>query len=141
MAKEKVFVSFDFENDKNYRYILDELCKNEEFEFIFEDKGIKKVNEWDIEPIQQNLIKKIEESTYTLVIIGKNSNTINKNKKFIGMRNWINYEINKSESSGNKLVAVKLNSLYTSPPELFKSEVVWADDATVDSILEALNKA
>jgi hypothetical protein len=141
MEKIKVFVSFDFENDMDYRGILDALCQNENLEVSFEDKGLKRINEWDIEPLQINVLKKINEATHTLVIIGKNANTRHRHEKFIGMRNWINYEINRSKASNNKLVAVKLNSYYTSPPELFRCEVTWADDTAVESIVEALKKA
>lgn len=142
MDKKKVFVSFDFENDANHRHILDALCQNDDLEILFEDKGVKKINEWDIEPLQINILKKIEEATHSLIIIGKNANTRHKYEKLIGKRNWINYEINKSKLSGNKVVAVKLNTYYTSPPELFRGEeVTWAKDTSVESIVEALNEA
>ena len=41
MSKRKIFVSFDFENDRNYKYLLDAWNENSEFEFEFDDKSTK----------------------------------------------------------------------------------------------------
>ncbi len=37
MAKKKVFICFDYDHDKNYRYLLKALAANAESEIDFED--------------------------------------------------------------------------------------------------------
>ena len=39
MAKKKIFVSFDFEKDRHYKYALNMWDKNPEFEFTCDDRS------------------------------------------------------------------------------------------------------
>ena len=73
MAK-KVFVSFDYEKDKHYYFLLKAWDANSDFEFSFSDYTSKEIQSDNIAVIRANLTKKINEATYTLVIVGADAN-------------------------------------------------------------------
>lgn len=141
MAKKKVFVSFDYTNDKHYKYLLDAWDKNKNLDFVFNDCSADEIQSNNIPTIKSGLTRRINSTTYTLVIIGKEANKRHKDYKEIGYKNWINFEIAKSKANHNKLVAVKLDRLYESPDEIFGSNTKWAMSFTQKAIIEALNRA
>lgn len=141
MAKKKVFVSFDYENDKHYKFLLEAWDANPDFDFTFSDLSSTEINSWDIPTIKSALTKKINAATYTLVIVGKEANKKHADSEEIGYRNWINFEVAKSKANKNKLVAVKLSSTNESPEELLSSGASWAMSFTRDNIIEALENA
>ena len=91
--------------------------------------------------IKAALTRKINQSTYTLVIVGKEANKRHKDWREIGYKNWINYEIAKSKEKGNKIVAVKIDKSYESPDELMGAGASCAMSFTQDAILKALDNA
>ena len=103
MAKKKVFVSFDYENDKHYKFLLESWDANPKFEFKFSDKSAHEIKTDDIGRVKAGLTRKIKDATYTLVLIGKYANKKHPDSDLIGDINWINWEINKSKELGNKL--------------------------------------
>ena len=141
MAKKKVFVSFDYENDRYYKFLLQAWDANPNFEFSFSDLSSQEIQSWDISRIKAALTKKLKEATYTLVIVGKEANKRHKDYKKIGYKNWLNFEIAKSKENSNKLVAVKINKEYESPEELLNSGASWAMSFTQEAIIKALNEA
>lgn len=141
MYKKKIFVSFDFENDRNYKYLLEAWNSNPEFEFEFEDKSSREINSWNISTVKAGLTRKINEADYTLVIVGKEANKLHKDRTLIGYRNWQNFEIAKSKQNGNKLIAVKLDRTYASPEELLNSNASWAFSFSEPEIMKAVKKA
>lgn len=141
MAKKKVFVSFDYENDKQYKYLLEAWDANPNFDFTFADKTPGEIDTYNISRIKAGLTQKIKEATYTLVIVGKYANQKHKDSKLIGDINWINWEINKSKELGKKLLGVKIDKSNESPTALLNSGASWAMSFTQEAIINALNKA
>lgn len=141
MAKKRVFVSFDYTNDKGYKYLLDAWDKNANMDFVFEDCSADEILSDSISRIKAGLTRRINASTYTLVIIGKEANKEHPDSDEIGYKNWINFEIAKSKQHGNKLVAVKINKAYESPDELLGAGASWAMSFTQEVIIKALNEA
>ena len=141
MAKKKVFVSFDYENDKHYKFLLQAWDANPNFDFYFSDLSSQEINSLSIPVVKQKLSQKINEATYTLVIVGKEANKQHKDHKDIGYKNWLNYEIAKSKEHKNKLVGVKIDRTYDSPEQLLNSGASWAMSFTQDAIIKALNDA
>jgi hypothetical protein len=141
MAKKKVFVSFDYEKDKHYYFLMKAWDANSDFEFSFSDYTSKEIKSDSIPVIKANLTKKINEATYTLVIIGTDANKRHEDSAEIGYKNWQNFEIAKSKLNRNKLVGVKIDSSYESPDEILNSGASWAFSFKQDSIIDALNKA
>ncbi len=141
MAKKKVFVSFDYDNDKHYKVLLKAWDANPNFDFYFSDLSSTEINSWSVPVVKQVLSKKINEANYTVVLVGKEANKQHSDHKEIGYKNWLNYEVAKSKQHGNKLVAVKLSSTNTSPDELLGSGAAWAMSFKQESIVKALNEA
>lgn len=56
--KKKVFVSFDFENDKQYKYLLEAWDANDDFDFVFSDKTPTEINSDNIGRIKAGLTAK-----------------------------------------------------------------------------------
>lgn len=143
MAKKKVFVSFDYDNDKRYKFLLQAWDANPDFDFCFNDLSSTEIKTDDISRIKAGLTTKINEATYTLVIVGKEANKKHKDSEKIGYKNWQNFEIAKSKAKvlKNKLVGVKINSSYESPEELLGSGAKWAMSFEQAAILKALKDA
>lgn len=141
MARKRVFVSFDYDDDRNYKYLLNAWDANSRFDFSFRDLTPSEILSWDKSRIKSVLTTKIRQATHTLVIVGRNANKRDIDWKEIGYRNWINFEVARSKDNGNKLIAVKLNWTNESPDELLNSGASWARSFTQDAILKALNEA
>lgn len=141
MAKKKVFVSFDYENDKHYKFLLEAWDANPEFDFYFSDLSSKEIQSWDVSVVKNALTNKINQANYTLVIVGKYANSPHKDSAKIGYKNWLNFEVAKSKANRNKLVAIKIDRDNTSPDELLNSGAEWAMSFTRDSIIKALDAA
>ena len=140
MAKKKVFVSFDYTNDKMYKFLLDAWDANKNLDFVFNDCSADEIQSNYIPAIKAGLTRRINSSNYTLVLIGKEANKVHKDHVSIGYRNWINFEIAQSKANNNKIVAVKLDSSYESPVEVLGIGAKWAMSFNQDSIIKALNE-
>lgn len=141
MVKKKVFVSFDHDNDRQYRNLLEEWNANEEFEFCFNNLSPNEIKKEDIPRVKEALANKICQTTYTFVIIGKDSNKESKHKEDIGFRNWQNFEIAASKTNKNKLVGIKLDKKFDSPDELVGCGTKCAMTFTKEAIMKALKDA
>jgi hypothetical protein len=138
MAKKTICISFDYENDRNYRNLLSAWDANTNFTFVFNDKTPAEIQSNDYSRIKAVLTQKISSATRLLVIIGKYANIRDKNSFKIGEKNWQIWEIKKAKELNKKLVAVKLNKNYESPSELLGCGTSWAMGFSQDSILKAL---
>jgi len=141
MAKKKVIVSFDWDNDKHYKYLLEAWDANPDFDFVFNNKTPDEIDSTNIGRIKAALTAKINSATHTLVIVGKEANKTHKHSKLIGFKNWINFEIYQSKQNRNKFAAVKIDKSYESPNELIGIGASWAMSFTEDAIIKALNEA
>lgn len=142
MAYRKVFVSFDYDNDKHYKYMLEAWNANRRFDFVFSDVTPDEIDTYNVGRIKAALTAKINTATHTLVIVGKEANKVHRNQHLIGFRNWINFEIHQSKLAGNKLVAVRIQPQYEAPEELNGAIVSWAwGGFQENSIINALNYA
>jgi hypothetical protein len=141
MAAKKVFVSFDWDNDRRYKHLLEAWHANPDFTFVFADQTPTEINSDNVGRVKAAITAKINGATQTLVIVGKYANTRHKDADLIGYKNWINFEVAKSKANGNKLVGVKLDASYASPDELLNSGAKWAMSFTEAAILKALGDA
>ncbi len=141
MALKKVFISFDWDNDRDYRHLLSAFNENPANDIEFEDSTPGAIATNDVGRVKAVLTTKIREATHTLVIIGQDAHTKHRDSEKIGTRNWQWWEIEKSIEEGKKLVAVKLASTHESPTPLLGVGATWALSYTVPSIIDALRKA
>ena len=137
----RIFISFDYEHDKNYRYLLTALAKNPRSDIEFTDVTPEEIQSYDVGRIKAVLTKKIKEATYTLVIVGKYANSYHPDRDEIGERNWQWWEINKSDEESKGFIAVKIESSNEPPEPLYGKGATWANSFTVDSIVNAIDKA
>ena len=136
--KKKVFISFDYENNKQYRYPLNAWNANQEFDFSFRDNTPDEIQSNNIPTIKAGLSRKINTSDCVLVIIGEEANKLHRDWKEIGYRNWQNFEIAKAKESKIPIVAVKINYTYESPSEILNSGAKWVYSFTTSEIMNAI---
>jgi hypothetical protein len=138
MAKKKVFISFDYDHDKHYKYMLEAWDANTEFDFHINDTSPEEIQSKSVSVVKQVLSRKINDANYTIVIIGSYATSRHKDAGEIGYKNWQIYEIEKSKEHKNKLVAIKINNSNSVPDELNNSGATWAS-FSLESIVKALN--
>jgi len=134
-----VFVSFDYDNDRHYKYLLEAWHAHPRFQFIFQDETPREIDSTDVGRIKAALTAKIKGATHTLVIVGKFANALHPKQALIGYRNWINFEIAQSRTNRNKIVAVKIDRSYESPDQLNGAGASWAMTFSEEAIVRALN--
>lgn len=118
MARPKICVSFDYENDKYSRNAIRLWNTNENIDFDIIDKTPNEIDTYDISRIKAGLTTKIRESNILLVISGDYINSLHKDRYKIGCINWQNWECRKALELNKKIILVKLNSNSDVPKEL-----------------------
>ena len=141
MAAKKIFISFDYDNDRNYRYLLNALKANPHSDIDFIDLTPEEIQSSEVSRIKAALTTRIRQSTHTLVIVGAEANSYHPDRDEIGERNWQWWEIEKSCVEGNGLIAVKIASAYTAPDPLYQKNATWALTFRVESIVKAIEEA
>lgn len=118
MARPKVCVSFDYENDKYSRNAIRLWNENKYIDFDIIDKTPSEIDTYNISRIKAGLTTKISESNILLVISGDYINTLHRNRREIGCINWQNWECQKALELNKKIILVKLKSSNEIPEEL-----------------------
>ncbi len=129
MAKPKIFISYDYDNDRHYKNMLLAWDKNDEFDFAFSDHSADvSIQSTNADAIKRAISAKINSATHFLCIVGaKTSKSA-----------WVTWEINKAKELKKKLVAVKTASNNTSPSGLLTAGASWAMSFTFDAIKKAI---
>jgi len=147
MQRKKVFISFDYTNDKHYKFLLTALSANSDFDLVFKDFSSNEINSTDISRVKAALTAKINLATHTLIIVGKKVNEIHRDYRQIGFINWINFEAHQSVINGNKIIAVKTDPANRHPEILYelnkkgtkiKGRII--NNFKIDEITRALNQ-
>lgn len=130
MAKKKLFISYDYDNDKHYKNLLLAWDKNSDFDFGMSDQSADvSINSTNATAIKRAISAKINSATYFLCIIGKETNE----------SSWVKWEIQKAVELNKKIVAVKTESGNSSPVEIIGIGAKWAMSFTFDSIKKAID--
>lgn len=137
----RIFISFDYDHDKNYRYLLGALKANPRSDIEFEDLTPDEIQSYDIGRIKAALSRRIDRSGYMLVIIGEHANSYHADRNKIGTRNWQWWEIEKSDELGKRFIAVRITSNCTTPDPLYNKGATWANSFKVESIISAIDSA
>ncbi len=132
MAKKKIFISYDYENDGYWKNLLVAWDANSLFDFSFNDTSVDvSVDSTNAAAIKRAISARINNATYFLCIVGKKTHK----------SGWVKWEIEKAVDLKKKLVAVKTDSENTSPDALFGVGASWAMSFTFDSITKAISAA
>ncbi len=132
MAKKKVFISYDYDNDRHYKNLLLAWDANSEFDFNLSDQSADvSIDSTDAVVIKRAISAKINNATYFLCIVGK--------KTYFS--DWVTWEIEKASELKKSIVAVKTNSFNTSPSAILDIGASRAKSFTFDSIKKAIDEA
>ena len=130
MAKKKVFISYDYNNDNRYKNLLLAWDANSHFDFSFEDTSADvSIDSTDADTLNRAISARINDSTYFLCIIGENTYK----------SAWVKWEISKAVELGKKIVAVKIHSSNTLPDEIVGVGASWAMNFRFESIKNAID--
>jgi len=132
MAKKKIFISYDYDNDKHYKNMLVAWDKNGEFDFGFSDQSADvSIQSTDAAAIKRAISAKINAATYFLCIVGSKTSK----------SGWVAWEIEKARELKKRLVAVKTASDNTTPSGLLNAGASWAMSFTFATIKKAVEDA
>ena len=132
MAKKKIFISYDYDNDKQYKNLLLAWDENSEFDFGFSDQSADvSIQSTDAAAIKRAISAKINAATYFLCLVGSKTSK----------SSWVTWEIEKAKDLKKKLVAVKISSGNTTPSGLLNAGASWAMSFTFDAIKKAIEDA
>lgn len=132
MAKKKIFVSYDYDNDRHYKNLLLAWDKNSEFDFAMNDQSADvSIKSDDAAAIKRAISAKINAATYFLCIIGTKTSK----------SDWVAWEIDKAKDLSKRLVAVKTSSTNDTPAGLLGAGASWAMSFTFDAIKKAVDNA
>lgn len=137
----KIFVSFDFDHDRQYKYVLNMWDGNDNINFEFNDGSTREIQSWDISRVKAAITTKIRQSDAILVLIGEYADSCHKDRLEIGYCNWQYFEIAKALEAGKKIIAVKLEKGNKTPNLLYGVGASWALSFTLDSIKSAVHRA
>ncbi len=131
-AKKKIFISYRYDDDRNYKNLLNAWDKNTQFDFHINDRSADvTINSTNAATIKGVLTQKIGEVNYFMVLIGKHTKKCD----------WVNWEIQKAKELNKKIIAVKIHSKNKTPLLLYRSGVIWVNSFRFESIRLALKKA
>jgi len=138
MTKTPIFVSFDFENDRSYKYTLNMWAANTNIDFTFDDRSSGEIQSSSVSVVKNVLSRKINEADAVLVIVGAEANKAHRDRLEIGYKNWQNYEVAKAKNLGKRLIAVQLNSQYIYPEELVNANATRVHSFTQEAIIRSI---
>jgi hypothetical protein len=131
MATNKVFIGYDYDNDKAVKDRLLGWDANKEFDFSSYDRSFDvAVDSPGAAAIKQDLAARIGDASYFLYIVGKESYR----------SGWVAWEVRKAVELKKKLVAVKTDSINNSPTSLQGVGASWTTMFDFDSIKKAIDR-
>ena len=132
MATKRIFISYDYDNDRHYKNLLVAWDKNKDLDFNFYDGSVTvAIDSTDASYIKSQIKLKIEGSTHLLCLVGTNAH---KNK-------WIDWEIQTAIQLRKKLIAVKIEKDNMTPVALLNAGATWALSFNFDAIKKAVDLA
>jgi hypothetical protein len=140
-TKKRIVISFDYDHDKEYRYLLSALKANKGSAIDFEDLTPGAINSDNVSSVKRVLTSQIRGATHLLVIVGDYANTRHPDSALIGDRNWQWWEINKAKEEKKRLIAVKIHKDDEAPEPLKNAGATWALSYNVDAIVKAIDAA
>ena len=128
--KKKIFVSYDYDNDRHYKNLLLAWDSHTLFDFSLHDHSVDvSVKSVNAPAIKSVISRKIGQATYFLVIVGKNTYK----------SSWVSWEIEKAVNLGKKIIVIKIDRKNISPDELLGIGASWAMSYTYAGIKKAID--
>ncbi|WP_342480023.1 TIR domain-containing protein [Paenibacillus sp. FSL L8-0340] len=128
----KVFISYDYDEDRDYKNTLLMWSKNQSAyfsNFSFEDGSTDvSINSFDEAAIKRAISRRMNQCDVFLLLVGEKTHK----------SSWCNWEIEKAKELGLILVAVKISYSNTSPTGIYNAGATWAKSFTYQAISSAL---
>ena len=118
MQKQRVFISYDYSNDRNYKDMLLAWDTQNEFDFDCNDSSA----------IKRVISARIDESTVFLCLVGKSTH----------QSSWVEWEINKAVELKKIIAAVRIDSDNPTPSCLYGVGAKWAQSFTFENLKRVL---
>ena len=132
MATKKVFISYDYDNDRDYKNLLIAWSKNSDFDFLVNDQSTDiSIDSTNAGVVKRAISAAINGSTYLLCLVGRKTHK----------SGWVDWEIRKAIELGKRLIVVKIDSTNATPPALLHQKASWAMSFSFDAIKKALDSA
>lgn len=129
MSRKRIFISYDYDNDRVYKNMLLAWNSNTEFDFEFYDGSLRvAINSENASYVRGQIRPLILKSTHLLCVVGQEGAT----------NEWINWEVQTAVDAAKKLIGVKLG-VYRSPPSLLRNKTSWATSFNFEAIKRAVN--
>lgn len=129
MARNRVFIGYDYPNDRSSKDRLLGWDANKEFDFSSYDRPLDlPVDGNDAVALKEVLSARIASASHFLYIVGKESYR----------SGWAAWETEKAAELKKKLVAVKTDSINNSPSALQVAGASWSMLFAFDSIKKAI---
>jgi hypothetical protein len=130
MAKNKVFIGYDYDVEKAAKDRLLGWDVNKEFDFSSYDRSFDvAVDSDEAAVVKRDLAARIGDSSHFLCIVGKGTYR----------SAWMAWEIRKAIELGKKLVAAKTDSTNNSPTAMQGVGASWSTMFDFDSIKKAMS--
>ena len=130
--KKKVFISYDYDNDRHYKNLLLAWDSHQRFDFSIHDHSADvSINSSNASSIKSVISRYINEATYFLIIVGT----------YTHRSAWVKWEIEKADELGKRIIAVKTDRENISPSSLMGIGANWAMSFTYDAITSAIDNA
>jgi hypothetical protein len=130
MAKNKVFIGYDYDVEKAAKDRLLGWDVNKEFDFSSYDRSFDvAVDSDEAAVVKQDLAARIGDASHFLCIVGKGTYR----------SAWMAWEIRKAIELGKKLVAAKTDSTHNSPTAMQGVGASWSTMFDFDSIKKAMS--
>ncbi len=131
MTKKTIFISYDYDNDRNHKNMLLAWDKNKIFDFNIKDKSADvSINSHDAGVIKRAISAKISQADVFLCLVGENTHK----------SDWVKWEIDKAKELDKKIVSVKIEKHYKTLDELFNAGAKWSMSFTFDAIKTAIEE-
>jgi hypothetical protein len=127
MERKKVYISYDYANDRPYKNLLLAWNDKEEFNPLVLVSDIYEDNNLDSE-IQKVIADKLNQASVFLVIVGHNTY----------QSKWVEWEINQALDRELPVLIVKTDSKNQIPQNLFKVKTVQVDSFIFQVISDAI---
>lgn len=132
-AKKRIFISFVYNDDKNYFNLLHAWSENEGFDLEFYSESVRDAfDSENADYIKRQIREKIKRASVTLCLCSEDTHT----------SRWVNWEIKESIESGNNLIAVKTSGKVKYIPSAFKGqEYIWVNEFKYAKIKDAIDRS
>lgn len=140
MSKPTICVSFDYEKDKVYRYLISAWNANPNIEFSIYDQTPNEIDTYSISRVKAVLTTKIRESKGLVVLSGEDINKKHKDFNEIGCINWQNWECMKALEEGKPIILIKLKSSNQTPEKLYGEIRTDITGFNEDEIIRTINR-